>query len=114
MKGVFSLLLDCAEGDRPARLAALCGDDDALRSEVESLLGHVDRPAIDMTAAARAMNAAAHERSLRLLGREREGEVMIAEAVERIEAALGPDAPVTRTARDALAAIRAPHNLGGS
>ena len=45
-RDVFDALIDLPSSDRALRLAELCGDDEALRHEVESLLAH-DRSADD-------------------------------------------------------------------
>jgi serine/threonine-protein kinase len=45
-RAVFDEVADLGPADRPARVAALCGSDEALRREVESLLAH-DVPAAD-------------------------------------------------------------------
>src|SRR5262245_14886028 len=57
-KEVFGAVIDLPDVERAAELASRCGDDAALRREVEELLAHSAAPAIDVQAAPAAVREA--------------------------------------------------------
>lgn len=63
VKNLFHAVLDCEPRARGAYLSSACGDDAALRREVESLLGSHERASsfIELTAAPEAASSAAFE-----------------------------------------------------
>src|SRR5262245_28277849 len=72
VKDLFEAVLDCAPDERSAFLAQACGDDELLRSEVESLIssyGHESR-FMESPAAAIAAQSLLTEESAALVGQQ--------------------------------------------